>query len=85
MMMTICSKFGTRGFGEVVGVEEGIGVSVVVGRTGAGVNVAEGKGAEVSVDGTGRGVQATNKTKRRIQRPERFMKISILSIAFGVL
>ena len=83
-MMTICSKFGIRGFGVVVGVEEGIGVSVVVGRTGAGVNVAEGKGTEVSVDGTGRGVQATNKT-RRIQKQKRFIKISILAGAFGVL
>jgi hypothetical protein len=85
MMVTICSKFGTREFGVAVSVEVGIAVSVTVGRIGTEVNVEEGTGVGIFVGGTGRGVQATNKTKRRIQKPERFMKISILSIAFGVL
>jgi hypothetical protein len=79
MMITICSKFGTRG----CGVE--VGVSVGVGSTGTGVNVAEGLGKAGFVGGTEIGVQATDKTRRRIQMPERFMKISILSVASGVL
>jgi len=66
MMMAICSKFGIRGFGVVNNVEEGIGVSVIVGRIGAGVNVDEGTGVGIFVGGTGRGVQATNETRRTI-------------------
>ena len=59
-------------------------VKVVVGRTGAGVNVDEEITAGVSVGETDRGMQATNKTRRN-QKPERFIKFSILSLPFGVL
>src|SRR5688500_9921800 len=85
MMMTICSKFGTRGFGVAVGVKVGTGVSVAVERTGAGVKVLEGTGAGVLVNETGRGAQPTDKTRRRRQKLKRYMKISIRSVAFGVL
>jgi hypothetical protein len=85
MIMTICSKLGTRGLGVAVGVEEGTGVSVAVGRTAVEVNMVEGTDMGALVGTTEEGVQAANKISRKIQKPERFMKISILFAAFGVL
>jgi len=85
MIITILSKFGTGGFGVAVGVKLGTGVSVAVGRTGVGVNVSKGTGIGVPVDEPEEGVQATNKTRRKIQKPERLMKISVPFAAFGVL
>jgi len=64
---------------------EEIGVNVAVESKGTGVNVVQGIGVEVFVGGTEIGVQATNKTRRKIQKLERFMKLSILSITFSVL
>ena len=68
-----------------VAMGEGMEVNVAVDRIGMGVNVLEGTDAGVSVGETGRGVQAANKTRRSIQKPERFMKISMLSNAIGAL
>jgi len=71
MIMTICSKFGTSGTGVAVGV--GDGVRVAVGGTGVKVDVGEGLGDGVTV-GAGICVQATNKTRGRITKIERFTK-----------
>jgi hypothetical protein len=65
MMMTICSKFGTRGAGVAAGVRAGTGVRVAVGRIGGGVKVDGAIGEGVECGGAGFGVQAASKTNRR--------------------
>jgi hypothetical protein len=74
MMITMCSKFGTRACGAAFGVG-----GVNVGETDAGVCVAV-------ADGTGTGVvakdcgelQATSKIKRRMQIPNRVIRVSMI-------
>lgn len=66
-MMTICSKFGTRGTGVAVNVGEGVNVAV----GGIGVDVVEGVGEGVE-DGAG-GIQAASKTNRRAKTQKRFI------------
>jgi hypothetical protein len=73
MMMTIRSKFGTRGFG--VEVRVGKGEDVAVGGIGVGVNVAVGTG--VGVGGGMEGTQAANNTRRKMQNPARIMRFSL--------
>ena len=85
MMITICSKFGTGGFGVGVDVGEGVGVSVAVGGMGVRVCVADGKGVGVSVGITENGIQPASKTNTSMKGPERFMGISVIYASFHVL
>ena len=57
-----------------VGVREGIGVSVAVGRIGEGVSVDEAIGEVVESGGTGFGAQAASKTNRRNKKLERYIR-----------
>ena len=77
MIITICSKFGTRGFGVAVRVGEGVGVNVAV----AGTSV-EVSGARVGVMDASVGVleQATSKTISSMQKSERFRRFMGVSL-----
>jgi hypothetical protein len=68
MIMTICSKFGTRDWGAAVEAGEG----TKVGRAGVGANVGERMVDGMTVGGA-LVVQEINSTKRRIYRPRRFI------------
>jgi hypothetical protein len=72
MIITMCSKFGTRAGVVAVGMGEGM----KVGRTGVGADVGERIGAGTP-DGTTVGgalvVQEANKIKTSIHRPKRFI------------
>jgi hypothetical protein len=73
MIITICSKFGTGGWGATVGGWTlGIAEGIKVGRTGVGANVGEGKPDGTTVGGA-LVEQETNKIKTKIHRPKRFM------------
>ena len=61
MIITICSKFGTRGLGVAVGVGEGVEVDVTVAGIGVRVCVARGGVGDVSI---GAPEQAANKIIR---------------------
>jgi len=62
-----------------VGVREGIGVSVAVGRTGAGVNVDKAMGEVVESGGAGFGAQAVIKTNRRNKMLEGYIRAFLKS------
>ena len=71
MIIAICWKFGTRGCGAAVGVEEGMevgGVDVDVSVEGIGDGLTVGDGVDM---------QAARKTKRRRQTLKRFIIVSI--------
>ena len=51
MIVTICSKFGTRGLGVAVGVGEGVEVDITVAGTDVRVCVARGGVADASIGG----------------------------------
>ena len=77
MIITICSKFGTSGFGVAVGVGEGVDVNVAVAGTGVEVCVARGGVGDISM---GVPEQATNKTIRSMQKPEHFRRFIGVSL-----
>ena len=56
-------------------VGDGEGVNVAVG--GIGVRVGVGEGTGVGVGGGVKGIQADNKTKRKMNNPERGMRVSL--------
>ena len=62
-----------------VGVREGIGVNVAIGRTGKGVNVAGAMGEVVESGGAGFGAQAASKTNRRNKKLERYIRAFLKS------
>jgi hypothetical protein len=72
MIMTICSKFGTRAWDVAGRIGVGIGEGRKVGRTGVGANVGERPGDGSTVGGA-LVVQEINSTKSRIYRPRRFI------------
>jgi hypothetical protein len=73
MIITICSKFGTRACGVVVGsVAVGIAEGMKVGRAGVVANVGAGKPDGTTVGGA-LVVQEVNRMKTNIHRPNRFM------------
>jgi len=74
MMMAICSKFGTRD--SATGVAVGEGIDVAVRGIGVGVCVAVAKGTGDGVIGGVEDTQAASKTKRRTQKPKRFIRLS---------
>ena len=75
IIMTMCPKLGTRGRGVAVGVCEAVGTRVGVGGTDVAVNVAVGMG-DITVGGADV-AQAVSKTNRKIQKPNRFICVSL--------
>jgi len=73
MMMTICSKFGTRGGSVAIGVTGGFDVAVEA--AGVGIDVDEGtdEGVMAGVEGA----HATSTIKNRAQKPKRVIRASL--------
>jgi hypothetical protein len=81
MIITICSKFGTRGLGVAVSVGEGVEVDATVAGTGVRVCVARGGVGDISM---GAAEQAANKIITTRRKPIRFVKF-IKYASFGIL
>jgi hypothetical protein len=77
MIITICSKFGTRGFGVAVGVGEGVDVNVAAAGKSVEVCVTRGGVGDVSV---GVPKQASSTIITMIQKPKRFMKFMVMPL-----
>ena len=73
MTMAMCLKSGTKGRGVAVGVI--VGNCVAVGGSGVEVEVAEGTGG-IAVGGA-EVVQAAIKMNRNMQKPNRFIGVSL--------